>query len=141
MRIILINFLFLFSMACSVSPQQSAAVSPSLLGVRWALVQVDGADVSARSRDAHLVLGPDSTRTLSGSTGCNLLHGTYQMDNNELRFSDMVITRRACLGPNVENEWLSVLMRATHFRCAGDTLALLENHQEIALLKKTPDTP
>ena len=48
-------------------------------------------------RQPHLVFSPEGR--ISGSTGCNRLTGTYQLDGKALKFSPLAMTKMACPPP------------------------------------------
>ncbi|MCK7546178.1 META domain-containing protein [Marinobacter bryozoorum] len=63
----------------------------------WKLVSLgdSGVTVIEGHREPHLVLHQKNQR-LAGSTGCNNLAGSYQLDGDQLRFRNLVTTLMAC---------------------------------------------
>jgi len=66
----------------------------------------------------------------SGSTGCNSYSGTYQVRGDNISFSRLVSTRRACLDQNAnqqEQRFLSALEAANRFRLLTNRLTILSD--------------
>src|SRR6185295_120894 len=84
-----------------------------LTGIDWRLVSLGptGAETSVvAGTTVTLRLGEDNRA--SGSTGCNSFSGTYQVRGDNISFSRLVSTRRACLDQNAneqEQRFLSTL--------------------------------
>jgi heat shock protein HslJ len=76
--------------------------------------------------------GVASTLTLeedghvSGSTGCNRYTGTAASDGAQLHFSQLAMTKMACLGPAMaqETHFTQALARTDHWSLDGETLLL-----------------
>ena len=66
----------------------------------------------------------------SGSTGCNSYSGTYQVRGDNISFSRIVSTRRACLDQNAneqEHRFLSALETANRFRLLTNRLTIISD--------------
>jgi heat shock protein HslJ len=48
----------------------------------------------------------ETSRTITGSSGCNSYQATYQQHNSQIRFQDFGRTAEGCLGPVGEQEYL-----------------------------------
>jgi heat shock protein HslJ len=72
----------------------------------------------------------------SGSTGCNNYSGTYQVRGDNISFSRLVSTRRACLDQNAnqqEQRFLSALEAANRFRLTSNRLTILSDRARTIL--------
>jgi copper homeostasis protein (lipoprotein) len=100
---------------------------PPLEGTYWKLVRLGETAVVAgqRQREAHLVLDSAAHR-VSGSTGCNRLTGSYRLDGQSLRFSQVAMTRMACDGTvaAIEQSFTKALDAARTWAIKGDHLEL-----------------
>ncbi|HRE19125.1 MAG TPA: META domain-containing protein, partial [Rhodocyclaceae bacterium] len=69
----------------------------TLRGTYWKLVRLGDSPVTAaaKQREAHLILANDVLR-VSGSAGCNRVTGTFELDGDRLRFSQIAGTMMAC---------------------------------------------
>ncbi len=100
-----------------------------LVGTEWRLATILSGDV-ASSVPAGVVAGLrfDAAGQLSVETGCNSGGGPYEIDGDELRVGDLLLTKRACLGAAgaVEAAVLAVLEAdRVVFGIEGSTLRLV----------------
>jgi heat shock protein HslJ len=98
-----------------------------LFGKRWTLTEMEDRKFSAA--EPYLEFDRDQKR-VSGSSGCNRLTGTFQIDGSKLKLSRIVSTRRACLDAEVqrvETSFLKLLETITRFEIQGNTLRLYAN--------------
>ncbi|MBO3103621.1 META domain-containing protein [Cellulomonas fengjieae] len=73
-----------------------------------------------------------SDGTVTGSDGCNQLNGTWELDDDDIDFSDLAATMMACEGVDT---WLSGADSAT---LAGDELTVIgENDAVIGTLERS----
>jgi heat shock protein HslJ len=98
---------------------------PQLAGVDW--------KVTSFNNDRHAVVGVigESRLTLnfkdgqvSGSSGCNNFHGSYQTDGGRIQFGPLATTRRACEASLMtqEREFLAALASAVTWSIDGNVL-------------------
>ena len=88
----------------------------------------------------YIQLDPESHR-VSGSGGCNRLMGGYEVNGDHLKFTQMAITRMACMhGGDTEDAFVKALDQATSWKLAGGKLLLLDADQHV-LAKFTAYTP
>jgi heat shock protein HslJ len=108
-----------------------------LTGVEWRLVSL-----GATGAEASLVAGTTVTLRFgedgraSGSTGCNSYSGTYQVRGDNISFSRLISTRRACLDQNAnqqEQRFLSTLEAANRFRLSANRLTILSDRGRSSL--------
>ena len=102
-----------------------------LAGTDWRLVSLGPAGAEAgviAGTTVTLKLGEDGRA--NGSTGCNSYSGTYQVRGDNIFFSRLVSTRRACLDQNAneqEQRFLSALEAANRFRLSSNRLTILSD--------------
>jgi heat shock protein HslJ len=99
-----------------------------LTGIDWRL-----ASLGPAGAETGVVAGTTVTLTFeednraSGSTGCNSYSGTYQVRGDNISFSRLVSTRRACLDQKAneqEQRFLSTLGGANRFRLLTNRLTI-----------------
>jgi heat shock protein HslJ len=74
----------------------------------------------------YIQLDPASQR-VSGSGGCNRLMGGYELSGANLRFTQMAITRMACLhGGNTESNFVQALNEVKAWKIVGARLWLMD---------------
>ncbi|MDO6683474.1 MULTISPECIES: META domain-containing protein [unclassified Oceanobacter] len=78
---------------------------------------------------------------VSGSSGCNQYSGRWQqLDNGDIRFDQLISTRKACAPALMmqEQRFLAALQGASQYRWLHDTWLLLTDDEGRALLKLIP---
>jgi heat shock protein HslJ len=75
----------------NTTPEPTTAVD--LAGTSWTMVSVGGTPVVEGSGAAMTF---DASGTVSGSTGCNSVNGSYSVDGAALTFGPLATTRMAC---------------------------------------------
>jgi heat shock protein HslJ len=116
--------------ACT--PQQSAP----LVGT-WNLTAYGAKDAPAPAVTgaiAFLTFGADGM--VGGSGGCNSLGGTYDVDGNEITFSEITSTLMACDDERMKQEGVvtQVLTGTAEYEIEGNTLTLT-NEDEILVFR------
>ncbi|TVP58090.1 MAG: META domain-containing protein [Gemmatimonadales bacterium] len=110
-----------------------------LLNREWQFVEVGSLPLDQLPAPPDLYLdGTDGS--VAGSTGCNRLVGSFQLDDEGLRFSPAATTRMGCPDPasEVESAILDVLERTRSHRLIEGGLELLdEDDGVIARLAST----
>ncbi len=74
--------------------------------------------------------------TVSGSTGVNQFHGTYELDDHDLAIGPLTVTLMAALDPELseqERHFLRALDLSRSFRVTGDQLRLFRDDGTIAI--------
>jgi heat shock protein HslJ len=113
------------------TPRGLSTDQRALTGIDWRLATLGpvGAETGVvAGTTVTLKLGEDGR--VSGSTGCNSYGGTYQVRGDNISFSRIVSTRRACLDQNAneqEHRFLSILETANRFRLASNRLTILSD--------------
>lgn len=100
---------------------------PSLTEKYWKLVELYGKPVvydSTAHREAYIVFRVKDKR-MTGNGGCNTISGTYELlTGDRIHISKVVSTMMACMGANVEAEFLKVLQMADNYNLSVDKLVL-----------------
>lgn len=101
--------------------------APEFAGTRWELTTFDGKPVTPSDHPAHLVFDAENS-TVSGTGGCNRLHGGYSLaEPGELKFSPIAASMMACAyGGELEFYFLQALGKVAQFRITGEQLTLLD---------------
>ena len=120
--------------ACTAKNEGSAA---SLIG-SWKLTSYSRADVltpAVTDTEAGLTFKDDGTVT--GSSGCNGLGGSYTVEDDKITFSEITSTLMACDDPRMAQEGAvhQVLTDAATFKIEGNTLTLTNNDVVLVLAR------
>lgn len=106
-----------------------------LLGIEWKLSELAGEAVpdASEGHGASLALHEEG-ETLSGSSGCNRLIGTFKLHGRALYFEPVGLTRMACAEPamKLERAFLEALNATTRYAIAGDELELRRDEEVLA---------
>ena len=123
------------------------ACSPSsgknLEGTRWLLVELGGKPVAStdpeEAPDLEFAAGE---RKVTGSTGCNRLTGTYEINGAKLKFSPLATTRRFCAAAAAtEQAFLAALTATDAYRVSDEQLELIGAGHVVAKLKAASSDP
>ena len=127
-----VALLILSSMSAIAYGQRSMSTDQRVLtGIEWRLISLGpaGSETTAvAGTTVTLRFGEDNRA--SGSTGCNSFSGAYQVRGDNISFSRLVSTRRACLDQNAneqEQRFLSTLGAANRFRLTRGRLTILSD--------------
>lgn len=72
----------------------------------------------------------DKKGKMTGSTGCNNMSGSYQLNKSGIALNPGATTRMACQG-NGESLFLEAIKQVKNFKFDGDKLILLNGAEEI----------
>jgi putative lipoprotein len=109
-----------------------------LTNTYWKLTQVGEQAVvmpEKQSKEAYLQLQPDGKA--KGFSGCNIFNGSYQQKGNDLSFSPMMSTKKACIaGMDTEASFMLVIGQINYYSIHKDILSVLnDKKQKIAEFK------
>lgn len=120
----------------------SAAVAPnSLRGTKWMLIELHGKPVEpSKTNPAFLMLDPEDKR-YSGSSGCNRITGSFQLEKKTLQLLGGAMTLMACPEPLMtqEKEFNAALTATGSYQITGNVLELLERHKAVAKFSAATD--
>lgn len=128
--------------ACSNQGKQSTATeartntSPTVQG-NYRIISVKPHD--KLSAEPTMLFQMD-TFNVSGSTGCNLYFGEYQMQKDQLRFSNLAVTKKRCADDSVnrlEKDILLAFGQIERYQHQGDVLELLDA-EDTVLMRALP---
>jgi heat shock protein HslJ/membrane-bound inhibitor of C-type lysozyme len=110
--------------ACSTPALRSSA----LRDTEWRVTEIDGEKPVYDDWRQRPRLRLDNDGKFSGSTGCNSLTGSYQLDPDGLRFEPAATTLMACLPAlaAAEKRFLDALSAVRQAQLAGTTLDLTD---------------
>jgi heat shock protein HslJ/phosphoglycolate phosphatase-like HAD superfamily hydrolase len=112
-------------------PQASSTVKPFPSGQRWRLREVNG--MAVESTRAYLEFDPEAKR-FSGDGGCNRIAGNFTLSGAQIRFAQVISTKRACLDGNiqkVESDLLKGLEEVTGFKIENGVLRLMTGDRTV----------
>ncbi|WP_169711830.1 META domain-containing protein [Henriciella litoralis] len=72
-----------------------------LTGKEWMVAMLDGAPVLSTSR---VTVSFDADGRISGQASCNAYTGSYKVNKSALYVGPLALTRKACVGPLMEQE-------------------------------------
>ena len=108
----------------------SSKPSATLENTRWKLLEVGGkpAVVHPHAPEASITLMVAEHR-VQGSSGCNNLMGGYELDGDRLKFGQVAMTRKACIGPLGDQEmaFTQAINQTARWEIQGETLQLLDD--------------
>ena len=110
-----------------VAEEGSVSTGP-LENTYWKLTNLGNTRVAASSqeKEPHFILNSE-TRRVSGSGGCNRLTGSYELNGDHLKFSQMASTMMACLeGMDTEKAFLQALEQVNTWKIEGQQLELFD---------------
>jgi heat shock protein HslJ len=99
----------------------------------WKLTWLGGTKIEAGTPQQmpYLQLDPDSHR-VSGSGGCNRLAGSYEVSGDHLKFTQIAMTRMACIhGGDTEGAFVKALDQVAAWKVSGGKLLLMDADQHV----------
>lgn len=99
----------------------------------WKLVWLGSTKIeSGTPQQAPYIQLDSESHRVSGSGGCNRLMGGYELEGNHLKFTQMAITRMACMhGGNTEDAFIKALNDVTSWKMLGGKLLLMDANQQV----------
>lgn len=132
MRYLLIIVVALTAFHCSprISPDTAWA------NQRWVLTELRGVPVqqSGSRRDAFIRFNV-AEKKFSGNGGCNQINGIYNLDKNEITFTDVIATKMSCNDIEFENTFLSTLSSIDRYEVSGNDLLLKRKRETLLVLR------
>ena len=103
---------------------------------QWVVVEMKKVPVqqSGGRRDAHITFDVNAKR-FSGNGGCNQVNGSYSVDKNEIRFTEVVSTKMSCNDIEFENAFLSTLGGVDRYEVNGSDLLLKKKKETVLVLR------
>ncbi len=107
----------------------------------WSLTELAGQPILDTKPPYIKFIQGDADR-VEGYSGCNQFGGEVDLSNvNFVKFSDLISTKMACTGENVEQQFLDIIQRADAWSIAIDELSLFQGKDLLAKFKGLPPEP
>lgn len=109
-----------------------------LTGKYWKLVRLNGKQLETGEREAFIMFEEEETR-VHGNSSCNTFNGKYELlEGDRIKFSPFAMTRMACIGNNVESEFMQIFEKTTSYSLISNEL-ILQDEFETTLAKFESD--
>jgi heat shock protein HslJ len=114
---------------------QSATHKPTapLEKTEWKLIWLGRTQIEAGTPQQmpYFQLDPEGHR-VSGSGGCNRLAGGYEVSGDHLKFTQIAMTRMACIhGGDTEDAFVKALDQVAAWKISGGKLLLMDAGQHV----------
>ena len=136
--VLVVLFVLCVALVAQAQPGRELSTDQRVLtGIEWQLVSLGPAGSETdvmQGTTVTLRFGEDGRA--SGSTGCNNYGGSYEVHGDNISFSRIVSTRRACLDQNAnqqEHRFLTALESASRFRLSSNRLTIFSDRARSAL--------
>ncbi|MDO8951430.1 MAG: copper resistance protein NlpE N-terminal domain-containing protein [Draconibacterium sp.] len=109
-----------------------------LTGKYWKLVKLNGKPVETGEREAFIRFDAEDKR-VHGNSSCNMFNGKYELpEGNRIKFTPFAMTKMACIGNNIESEFIKALGKTTNYSLTSNEL-ILQDEFETTLAKFESD--
>lgn len=136
--------LLLLLTACERAKTTAEKLSGStefLYKYQWNLIELAGQPVLA-TKAPYITFLQGEVDRVAGYTGCNQFGGEVDLSNlNFVKFSELNSTKMACVGENIEFEFLDIFTRADAWSITIDELSLFQGKDLLAKFKGLPPEP
>ncbi|MBK9098786.1 MAG: META domain-containing protein [bacterium] len=137
MRIQLFLFLLIVLLSFTCSTKETEKIDVMRLHDIWALESIEGKkviiDETVRILPVLEIYVEDER--VHGNTGCNVLNGSVEIDEEKILFSKIITTEMACPG-NLEQRFLASLIEVNRYKIEKMSLHLFEDEKELMVFKK-----
>ena len=115
----------------------------ALGGREWLLIALGDESVDPLSDGRRPYIHFEASGRVHGFAGCNRFTGDYRLDDRDLSFARMAMTRMACAeGMNVEQRLSEALSKVTSYKIDDDRLILQDSAGEVvAVLQSDASAP
>jgi heat shock protein HslJ len=131
------KYLFIFSFAV-IALNCTPRLSPDAGwgNQRWVVVELKGVPVqqSGSRKDAFIRFEVPEKR-FSGNGGCNQISGNYNLDKNDVHFTEVISTKMSCNDIEFENAFLNTLGTVDRYEIAGNELLLKRKRETVLKLR------
>jgi heat shock protein HslJ len=102
-----------------------------LTGKYWKLVRLNGKTVETTGKEAFMRFEDEDNR-VHGNSSCNIFNGKYELlEGNKIKFSPFAMTRMACIGNNIESEFMQIFEKTTSYSITSNELILQDEFETI----------
>lgn len=112
----------------------SSLSTAALKNTYWKLLESNGEPVNIEiaEREPHFILRTDG-KNVKGFGGCNNFMGTYEVNENKIKFGPMEGTRKFCEKTmELENSFMKVFSEVNNYKIFGEKLELYRDRNIIA---------
>ena len=104
----------------------------------WVLEKMNGRSISKSDfrKDFPLLEIKSAENTFMGFAGCNQMNGQLFSEDQLLRFTNVVTTRKMCEPSNKEQEFIKALQSGTTYKIENRRLTLSNPNGELLVFKK-----
>jgi heat shock protein HslJ len=100
-----------------------------LTGKYWKLIRLNGKPVETGERVAFMTFTTEENR-VHGNSSCNMFNGKYELpESNRIKFSPFAMTKMACIGNNIEGEFMQIFEKTTSYSLTSNELILLDEFE------------
>ncbi len=127
-----VSLLMVFAGGMQGQSAKHKPVAP-LEKTEWKLIWLGGTKIEGGvpQQVPYIQLDPESRR-VSGSGGCNRLAGGYELTGDHLKFTQVAMTRMACIhGNETETNFSKALDQVTTWKISGGKLWLMDADQHV----------
>jgi heat shock protein HslJ len=94
----------------------------------WKLERLNGQPVQPENKEPFIRLNEDFS--VNGNSSCNSFNGKYELpEGNKIKFSPFAMTKMACIGNNIENDFLQVLEKTASYSVSKNELILQDEFE------------
>lgn len=94
----------------------------------WKLVRLNRQPVNLENREPFIRLNDDFS--VNGNSSCNSFNGKYELpEENKIRFSPFAMTKMACIGNSIENEFIQVFEKTSSYSVSPNKLILQDEFE------------
>lgn len=105
-----------------------------LTGKYWKLIRLNGKPVETGDRVAFMTFTTEENRVY-GNSSCNMFNGKYELpESNRIKFSPFAMTKMACIGNNIEHEYMQIFEKTVSYSLTTNEL-ILQDEFETTLAK------
>ncbi|MDL2231923.1 META domain-containing protein [Porphyromonadaceae bacterium OttesenSCG-928-L07] len=131
MKTLLAIGMALFMFAACASKQNN---NVNIEDYKWITETMNGESVDQEEGRNMFIQFDKTAGKVNGKAACNRYFGTYELNGNNLKFSQMGSTRMACLNMDQETVFLKILQETTGFQIKDNKLVLMQDKKELAVL-------
>jgi len=100
-----------------------------LTGKYWKLVRLNGKPVETTMKEPFIRFIAVDNR-VNGNSSCNMFNGKFELpEGNRIKFSSFAMTKMACVGNNIENDFMQVLEKTTNYSLTENELLLQDEYE------------
>jgi len=123
----------LLILACS----SGSNVTNPLVNDIWILDFVEGVDYHPEpdSKDRPMIEINSKEKQVTGNTGCNSMNGKVEVEEDQIKFSDLITTRMFC-EKSIESEFLISLGMVNNYKIEKLKLHLYRDDEELMIFQK-----